>query len=68
MQQPFFAERAPMSMPAPVVSQAKPMTIWCLYVLALVMIFVAASVALFYMPGQGQPLQQQGVPAASNSR
>jgi hypothetical protein len=67
MQQPFSAERAPMSMRAPGGSQAKPMTIWCLYVIALVAIFMAASVALFYMPGQGPPLQKQGVPAIHSS-
>jgi hypothetical protein len=50
-------------MRAPAVSQAKPMTIWCLYIVAIVAIFMAASVALFYMPAQGQPLQKQGVPA-----
>jgi hypothetical protein len=62
---PFPAERVPTSMLSPVISQARPMTIWCLYVIALVMIFIAASVALFYMPGQGQSLQEHGVPAVN---
>jgi hypothetical protein len=41
------------------------MTIWCLSVFALVAVFTVGGVALFYMPGQGQPLQQQGIPAVS---
>jgi hypothetical protein len=41
------------------------MTIWCLSVFALVALFTAVGVALFYMPGQGQPLQQQSVPAVN---
>jgi hypothetical protein len=52
-------------MRSPAVSQAKPMTIWCLSVIALVAVLMAVGVALFYMPGQGQPLQQQGVPAVN---
>jgi hypothetical protein len=38
------------------------MTNWCLPVIALVALFMAVGAALFYMPGQGRPLQQQGVP------
>jgi len=57
---------AQVGMQVPAVSQAKPMTIWCSYVVALVAIFLAASVALFYMPGQGPPLQKQRVPAAQS--
>jgi len=49
------------------VSQAKPMTNWCLPVIALVALFMAVGVALFYMPGQGRPLQQQGVPVVKGN-
>jgi hypothetical protein len=42
------------------------MAIWCLLTIALVAVFIAAGVALFYMPGQGQPLQQHGAPAVTS--
>jgi len=43
-------------------SQAKPMTTWCLLVVALVMTFIAIGVALFFTPGHGQPLQKNAAP------
>jgi hypothetical protein len=43
-------------------TQAKPMTIWCLLVVALVMTFTAIGVALFFTPGHGQPLQKSAAP------
>jgi hypothetical protein len=49
-------------------SQAKPMTIWCLSVIALVAVFMAVGVALFYMPGRGQPMQQHGASIRANDR
>jgi hypothetical protein len=44
------------------------MTIWRLSVIALVAAFMAVGVALFYMPGQGQPMQQHGASIRANDR
>jgi len=49
-------------------SQAKPMAIWCLLVVALVMSFVAAGVALFFTLGQGQPIQSKAAPSLPSTR
>jgi hypothetical protein len=49
-------------------SQAKPMAIWCLLVVALVMSFIAAGVALFFTPGQGEPIQSRAAPSLPTTR
>jgi hypothetical protein len=54
--QPFPAKRVHTAMRAPGVSQAEPMTVSSMSV--VVAVFMVVGVALFYMPGQGQPLQQ----------
>ena len=43
--------------------QAKPMTIWCLLVLALVTIVITMGVVLFFTPGHGRLLQKSAAPA-----
>jgi hypothetical protein len=49
-------------------SQARPMAISCLLVIALVMSFVAAGVALFFTPSQGQPIQSKATPSLPTMR
>jgi hypothetical protein len=42
------------------------MAVWCVLVLALVAIFVAIGVAMFYMPGRGTPVEQRSTTPASD--
>jgi hypothetical protein len=49
-------------------SQAGPMTIWCLLVVILVMSFVAAGIALYFTPGQGQPIEHRAAPSEPATR
>jgi hypothetical protein len=48
-------------------SQARPMAISYLLVVALVMSF-GAGVALFFTPGQGQPIQSKATPSLPTMR
>ncbi len=48
------------------VSQKKPMTVWCVLVLALVAVVVAIGFAMFYMPAHGTPVEQRTPTPASN--
>jgi hypothetical protein len=45
-------------------SNAKPMTMWCLMMLLLVLGVVAVGAALFFMPANGHALIKTTAPAA----
>jgi hypothetical protein len=47
-------------------SQAAPMTIWCVFALAVVATFVAIGVALFFTPGHWSALQNRTAPSPSS--
>jgi hypothetical protein len=46
------------------VSNAKPMTVWCLMMILLVVSVVAVGVALFFTPASGHALVKTTAPAA----
>lgn len=43
-------------------SQVKPMTVWCLLAVVLVLSFIAIGAGLFLTPGQGQPVPSKAAP------
>jgi hypothetical protein len=47
-------------------TQAAPMTIWCVFALAVVATFVAIGVALFFVPGHWNALQNTTAPPPSS--
>lgn len=44
------------------------MTTWCLLVAVLVAIVIAIGVAMFYMPGRGQPVEQRSTTPGSSAQ